>query len=1209
MPTTQVTPAEDALLQGIADSLFKARKVVVITGAGISTNSGIPDFRSENGLYSLIQAQFDNATREDALESRCATSFDASRDEREPPTKRRRLSFEDSGICLSDDSQATEDQEVLSSSEEDKSRLSNGSDTPAPSLAATRAKGPVTRARSRELTVDDGATTSEDSRARKSHGTRCNEAIAGSTRLSRRAASLPPDESPQRRSYTAAHSSPTGTQPNSLQKDESPARRVLRTRGRSASPGAKPRANAYQARSAVLRKRSLLTHPLVNGQEPEPKEEPPSSVPFAPGQACSKLSLQLDEVDRALNPAAPVPVSTLQTSAYTTPKTTRFYSSSSPLSSPPSLFLQTTPTLKISSFAQSNRQQPVPAFSSSPLSSPPPVLFDPFEEPTSSSSTRQTSSVASSLASSETDETPPSSQPSKSTLPNIKGRDLFDASIWADPLRTSVFYTFATTLRQKVKCVEPTESHHFIGHLRNRGKLVRCYTQNIDQIEEKVGLSTSLQEGPGHRGRFSRKSVGAVLAISALANTSAGSELATAGPEPEDKRGNVETEGTGSAEGAESTDATPFAESQSQHRSDRKSNGVECVFLHGSLESLRCFLCGKICAWDEGGRAHETLSGRQPECPYCAGATAARQERGKRALGVGKLRPDIVLYGEEHPNAHLISPIITHDLGLSPDLLLILGTSLKVHGLKVLVREFAKTIHSRGGKVVFVNYTKPPESSWGDIIDYWVQWDCDAWVSNLKERIPLLWLPPGTKLSKKKKESSDKPKKRQNTAEQGSKPKSESSKSGEHAPKLPQPEAAVRSELPAEKPELPAEKPGPPAEKSKPPAEKSEPTAAKPEPPTVKPEKSPINATPEAPIRTPLPQAIPSPEEVVEPPKVIDLGYEKPVVGNEETPKVAAAKIVNPGHGKPAKQREKGPKAPKTAVPKTTPRRPMAVRDDTTNAVYLVFKVMAELRRITDNKPVPPLSSPVSLRTEKPKPRRKKKSAQAVLSQTSESSPQHHSVTTLHLGPTTSTVEHEVPQLEARRDTRVVAEDVTMSGTAESSILAAVKVNPRTRKRKKIDGEEVFVPGMPRPALAVKSLLCTTPQKVKRPSAKSKAVLVSRATPPKTLPDMQRASMESLTLAPLRTTGASVSTPLKLQPLEPVPSPPTGPLSVMSPNSRARLGPRVGDPFFRSDSVVHELVKASGWTQPRSLGFMPLMSSQLNKETDAIMALQGLKEG
>ncbi|TEA16694.1 NAD-dependent histone deacetylase HST3 [Colletotrichum sidae] len=380
--------------------------------------------------------------------------------------------------------------------------------------------------------------------------------------------------------------------------------------------------------------------------------------------------------------------------------------------------------------------------SSSPLSSPPPDLFDPYEE-RSSLTSQQTSSAVSSAASSETDETPPSSQPGKPSLPNIKGRDLFDASIWADPLRTSVFYRFATNLRQKVRDVQPTESHHFIGHLRNRGKLVRCYTQNIDQIEEKVGLSTSLQEGPGHRGRFSRKSMVATLAPT----SSQGSEKGSCG--------NVES---------------PEKETRDTSQTERKPSGVECVFLHGSLESLRCFLCGKICAWDEGGRAQETLFGRQPECPFCAGATAARQERGKRALGVGKLRPDIVLYGEEHPNAHLISPIVTHDLGLQPDLLLILGTSLKVHGLKVLVREFARTIHGRGGKVVFVNFTKPPESSWRDIIDYWVQWDCDAWVSDLKARVPLLWQPPGIKPPKKKKEPSEKQKKRQSLAVERPKP-------------------------------------------------------------------------------------------------------------------------------------------------------------------------------------------------------------------------------------------------------------------------------------------------------------------------------------------------------------------------------------------------------------------------------------------------------
>lgn len=42
MPTQQVEPGSDELLQEVANALLKARKVVVVTGAGISTNSGIP---------------------------------------------------------------------------------------------------------------------------------------------------------------------------------------------------------------------------------------------------------------------------------------------------------------------------------------------------------------------------------------------------------------------------------------------------------------------------------------------------------------------------------------------------------------------------------------------------------------------------------------------------------------------------------------------------------------------------------------------------------------------------------------------------------------------------------------------------------------------------------------------------------------------------------------------------------------------------------------------------------------------------------------------------------------------------------------------------------------------------------------------------------------------------------------------------------------
>lgn len=337
----------------------------------------------------------------------------------------------------------------------------------------------------------------------------------------------------------------------------------------------------------------------------------------------------------------------------------------------------------------------------------------------------------------------------------MKGKDLFDASIWADPLRTSVFYTFATTLRQKIRDVQPTSSHRFISHLRDRGKLVRCYTQNIDQIEEKVGLSTTLQHGPGSRGRFSRRSTATNSQLSKMVEEVTDkdpncpqppSSQSTQSSQPTQNSSQQSTSSDSEAaktcaDAEPSSDATGKSTTAKVTKADLPKSGVECVFLHGSLEQLRCFRCSRVSSWNDLER--ETLSGLQPECPHCSSATAAREERGKRALGVGKLRPDIVLYGEEHPNAHLISPIVTHDLALSPDMLLILGTSLRVHGLKIMVREFAKAVHAKGGKVVFVNLTKPPESSWGDVIDYWVQWDCDAWVADLQDhRVPQLWQTP-----------------------------------------------------------------------------------------------------------------------------------------------------------------------------------------------------------------------------------------------------------------------------------------------------------------------------------------------------------------------------------------------------------------------------------------------------------------------------------
>lgn len=79
-------------------------------------------------------------------------------------------------------------------------------------------------------------------------------------------------------------------------------------------------------------------------------------------------------------------------------------------------------------------------------------------------------------------------------------------------------------------------------------------------------------------------------------------------------------------------------------------------------------------------------------------------------------------------------------------MLIIMGTSLKVHGLKKLVKDFAKAVHaskpsttgtprsakSWQGKVVFVNKT-PPGSEWEDVIDYHVSGETDCWVEKVLE--------------------------------------------------------------------------------------------------------------------------------------------------------------------------------------------------------------------------------------------------------------------------------------------------------------------------------------------------------------------------------------------------------------------------------------------------------------------------------------------
>ncbi|POS85344.1 hypothetical protein EPUL_004185 [Erysiphe pulchra] len=567
MPIINVDLESGSELQEIADALGRSKKVVVLTGAGISTNCGIPDFRSKDGLYSLIQNQYEAALKDPPWEQ--SNTFDIGN---RPKKKRKKWYYE----------VVTPDGLVVD-------------------------------------VIDDDLPKGKSRTSNLCHST--NTGSIDTLKQQKKSQSLP--------------TSPTqGFNSASIQKGESykieePSLEKISHQDEDQNP-AKPLYSHLEPKGSQLFKNS-------------PEATDNKSLFYSPSMISSSGSLKKEKLKNHSNPDISLKIFNRPT--------------------------KLTPTVK--TILREEKK-----------------IEDPSSNPEINSSFG-----------------PPSTQPVKRIIPNLKGRDLFDAMIWSDPVKTSIFYMFMTSFRKKVQLVQSTsEAHRFFKVLRDSGRLVRTYTQNIDCLEEKEGLSTDLTLGPGNRARFQLRNQKSAVVNRSTSNSN-------------------------------------------------EFRGVEAVLLHGSLCSLRCEVCSQLCDWDKDDRIAITSRGTAPECPHCAANNSKRKGGGRRALTVGRLRPDIVLYGEEHPNSSLISPLITHDLKLGPDMLLVMGTSLKVHGLKIMIKEFAKAVHSRGGKVVFVNKTRPSESIWSDFIDYWVGWDCDKWVIDLKERNKELWLPQdvsGGNLAKRK---------------------------------------------------------------------------------------------------------------------------------------------------------------------------------------------------------------------------------------------------------------------------------------------------------------------------------------------------------------------------------------------------------------------------------------------------------------------------
>mgnify|MGYP001416534309 CR=1 FL=1 len=257
---------------------------------------------------------------------------------------------------------------------------------------------------------------------------------------------------------------------------------------------------------------------------------------------------------------------------------------------------------------------------------------------------------------------------------------------------------------------EPTPFHRLLRALDDRGRLLRVYTQNIDAIEQKSGLTFGV-------------------------------------PDVEPKKPRAKSKDSDQPEA--STSRTPET--------------PRCIPLHGTLQSMHCQICSH--SFPLVDHLPSLASGQPPPCPTCSQSEENRARDGKRPRGIGRLRPSVVLYNEAHSNGEGVGSVVQRDLiggkgRAGADFLLVVGTSLRIPGTKRMVREFAKAVRVRAGgsssglstpsdrsspveedappppvKAVYLNLDFPTSREWEGVFDAWVQGDAQTFADMVKEEI------------------------------------------------------------------------------------------------------------------------------------------------------------------------------------------------------------------------------------------------------------------------------------------------------------------------------------------------------------------------------------------------------------------------------------------------------------------------------------------
>ncbi|KAG4304287.1 hypothetical protein PORY_002262 [Pneumocystis oryctolagi] len=151
------------------------------------------------------------------------------------------------------------------------------------------------------------------------------------------------------------------------------------------------------------------------------------------------------------------------------------------------------------------------------------------------------------------------------------------------------------------------------------------------------------------------------------------------------------------------------------------------IQLHGGLQNMICSKCCWTGPFDPDIFQDDTL----PNCQQCIEMENVRTIAGKRNVGVGKLRPRIVLYNEHNLDSEAIGQVTTYDLKEKPDALIVAGTSLKIASARRIVREMIEAVKASHGVTIWINISDFPKTKeLEDKFDIIVKGDCEK-IANL----------------------------------------------------------------------------------------------------------------------------------------------------------------------------------------------------------------------------------------------------------------------------------------------------------------------------------------------------------------------------------------------------------------------------------------------------------------------------------------------